>query len=708
MKLLWVCYLLGDPVLAQVISFPDANLKQALVNGLWSTQYGGGGVIPVDVNGDGEIDLSEAESVTGFLDLSEKGITDITALETFSNLRFLHLRSNPLTTLTIDDWPNLEILDASNCEIQLLHMENLPDLYALTLDRNPIDFDSFVLAQTPALDTLLLNATGMTAMVIDLDVFPALMYLRLGNNHLSELYLPSHETLKEIFIGGNPLSGSLTLGALPALETLLASNCQLTSLDINHLTAIRRVSASGNQIKRFSGAGLPNLDRLDLGFNPLTDLELSVENALLAELHLESTRLASLQLDGYAYLKNLRISGGDTLETIEVTNLPALERFNVGASKLTEVHLFGFPALEYVGINKSPLLQELVLESIPELAQVTLRGCVLSSYQFTDLPKLAQLQLVECGLSTIELSNLPSLFHIDVTGNVLQSFDFDNLPSLDTLIINENRLTSLDTSNYPNLFKVEARDNVLTSVNVPQVVSLNVSNNQLRDIELPPAIQIAYVSGNDLTTIGLNLPQLRGLALDSNPLVTLDLTSAPQIEYLSIGDMPISAVSLGSLPNLRHLEIQGPRPLDAIAFGSASPIEIIRYRQLDLNQLEVPNLPNLTDVGISNSRLVNIAVEGSPNLRYFSVSFSNIRDIGWLLASPWMGTPGEKIVVLNYNLLSQDDCAELLFLETMVDYLDYQDQGGINASPDWDHWPSVDILLMVAGEYTDFYELVCE
>ncbi|MCG2418401.1 hypothetical protein K8089_05145 [Aequorivita sp. F47161] len=66
---------------AQIVNIPDANFKNALLNHN-----------PViDTNGDGEIQVSEAEVVTqlGYLtELRDKGIENLTGIEAFINLTF--------------------------------------------------------------------------------------------------------------------------------------------------------------------------------------------------------------------------------------------------------------------------------------------------------------------------------------------------------------------------------------------------------------------------------------------------------------------------------------------------------------------------------------------------------------------------------------------------------------------------------------------
>ena len=76
----------GFNLSAQNIHFPDKKLKKAIVE---HHPY-------VDTNHDGEIQESEAMAFEEELDLSSKGITDLTGLEYFMFLKEIDISYNPL------------------------------------------------------------------------------------------------------------------------------------------------------------------------------------------------------------------------------------------------------------------------------------------------------------------------------------------------------------------------------------------------------------------------------------------------------------------------------------------------------------------------------------------------------------------------------------------------------------------------------------
>ncbi len=105
---------------AQVINIPDANFKQALVNGN-----------NVDTNGDGEIDVSEAEAIT-YLNVANSNITSLEGIDYFKNLESFGFTGNNVSTLS--DLSNLTALVTLDCSwnpLTSLDVSKLPSLIML-------------------------------------------------------------------------------------------------------------------------------------------------------------------------------------------------------------------------------------------------------------------------------------------------------------------------------------------------------------------------------------------------------------------------------------------------------------------------------------------------------------------------------------------------------------------------------------------------
>src|ERR1035437_3948000 len=75
---------------AQNVVIPDANFKAALVADL-----------SINTNGDGEIQVSEAEAFTGQIFVAYRNILDLTGIEAFTAITYLDCSSNSLSSLDV-------------------------------------------------------------------------------------------------------------------------------------------------------------------------------------------------------------------------------------------------------------------------------------------------------------------------------------------------------------------------------------------------------------------------------------------------------------------------------------------------------------------------------------------------------------------------------------------------------------------------------
>jgi len=106
--------LLNIVIQGQIVNIPDVNFKNALLEHS-----------PViDTNGDGEIQITEAENFTADMNLVNKNITDLTGIESFINLLVLSCGSNNLVSLDVSMLTVLSYLDCTCNELTTMY---LPD-----------------------------------------------------------------------------------------------------------------------------------------------------------------------------------------------------------------------------------------------------------------------------------------------------------------------------------------------------------------------------------------------------------------------------------------------------------------------------------------------------------------------------------------------------------------------------------------------------
>ena len=120
---------------AQVVNIPDANFKNALVNTNCANIGSGSGLTDADSNDDGEIQESEALVVTS-LGLYNQNISDLTGIESFSNLEGLNCSNNSLTSLNLNNFLSLKYLSCSNNNMTALSLSNCFNLSRFDCDNN--------------------------------------------------------------------------------------------------------------------------------------------------------------------------------------------------------------------------------------------------------------------------------------------------------------------------------------------------------------------------------------------------------------------------------------------------------------------------------------------------------------------------------------------------------------------------------------------
>lgn len=310
-KLLLLLVFMGIYANAQIVNIPDANFKAKLLsanstNNVASieTPFADGGVSDgwgvsnysnIDVNQNGEIEVSEALNVkylSIFIGHYDNQVNDLTGLESFQNLiglrcfstnivdlpldnllnlKFLNCTSNhSLTSLDLSNLNNLEILDCSFNNFTTLNLDTLINLKRLDCSGNlytALDFSNLVnLSKLTITNSLLTN--------IDLSGLFNIKALVIWGCPISFLDLSDLTGLKILNIQGVPIT-SINLSTNINLESITCCSSQITSLNVDNLSHLTSVYCQGNLITNLSLINLPLLAYLDCSYNQLNQLDLS-------------------------------------------------------------------------------------------------------------------------------------------------------------------------------------------------------------------------------------------------------------------------------------------------------------------------------------------------------------------------------------------------------------------------------------------------
>ena len=243
-ELILLFLVFGSITSAQIIHFPDANFKNALVNSKCVDLTGDDkGDADADLNNDGEIDVSEAIKCFRLL-LKSKEIKNLEGIDYFKNLTHLNCYSNELTTLDVSNLTNLQSLHCHSNQLTILNVSGLINLKILHCDRNQLshlDIKGLI-----NLYRLYCHSNKLTK--LDLTGLTSLSNLYCGSNELTSLDLRGLTNLEYLSIVENQIT-SVDLQDLRKLIRFYCAYNSLTSLDVNNLINLKTLNCRSNKIK---------------------------------------------------------------------------------------------------------------------------------------------------------------------------------------------------------------------------------------------------------------------------------------------------------------------------------------------------------------------------------------------------------------------------------------------------------------------------
>lgn len=235
-----------------------------------------------------------------YLDVSGKGLTDLSGIEYFTGLTNLNCNSNFLTSLNVSGLTSLTNLYCQKNSLQSLKVSGLTKLSILNCFDNSLT--SLDLSGLTSLSHLFCNENQLTS--LDLSKLASLEQLECNDNSLISLIIGNLTNLTKLNCSGNQLL-SLDVSNLTGLTTLDCSKNQLTSLVVSGLTALTELYCNDNQLAWLKVSGLTALTTLNCYKNQLISLDVS-ELTALTLLRCYSNQLTSLDITKLSLLKALR------------------------------------------------------------------------------------------------------------------------------------------------------------------------------------------------------------------------------------------------------------------------------------------------------------------------------------------------------------------------------------------------------------------
>lgn len=286
---------------AQIVNIPDPNLKDALVNYVFSGD-------PLDANGDGEIQVSEAEGWDQWLLLEGYGISDMTGLEAFINITYLELDSNNLTSV---DFSNNLLLE---------------NLYLKFNDITSID-----ISQNVALEHFSIN-NNHNLEELDVSNNVNLYWLNITWTNITEIDISNNVNLTDLYIHYTPMP----------------------EIDLSNQSSLIKFGFIGAQIEQLDLSNCTDLSWLRFESTPnLTELDVS-QNEALTTIRMHNTNLSYLDLSNNPNMCFMEVSQNTQLEYVNMQNGNNINYFQSGCP-------FGSARFE---LPDNPVLQFICVDDI--------------------------------------------------------------------------------------------------------------------------------------------------------------------------------------------------------------------------------------------------------------------------------------------------------------------------------------------------------
>lgn len=326
---------------AQIVDIPDPNFKNALVN-TPCVIFGPPGDcddvnVSVDINGDGEVQVIEAEAVD-LLCISYQDISSLEGIEAFVNLESLFVYNNDLTTIDTSHNLLLKTLDCSENDLSSINISQNTTLEVLSVSYNQLT-DIDIGGNS---NLISLSCRGNQLSSIDITNNINLLSLSISDNELTAIDLSGHPNFGGLHIENNFLS-SIDISQNPLLSYMNISNNNLNSIDLSQNSLLEFLFINDNNLNTIDVSQNPLLERLYLGGNNIPSFDVS-NNVLLETLSFSNSPLINgyIDLSQHSVLWSLRC---------ENTSISGLNIKNGNASLPSQLKAFNNPNLFCIDVD---------------------------------------------------------------------------------------------------------------------------------------------------------------------------------------------------------------------------------------------------------------------------------------------------------------------------------------------------------------------
>ncbi|MBL4705951.1 MAG: hypothetical protein JKY54_15600 [Flavobacteriales bacterium] len=347
----------GSPIASGNVKIPDVNFKAFLI-----------GRKEINTNGDAEISYAEAAAYNISINCTDKGITDLTGIESFTSIEGLYCTNNSIEKLDLTKNVKLMFLDCYNNKLTTLDLSKNPMLKELGCSGNQLE--RLELSKNEALTVL--NCGFELMKSLDVSKNLQLKELYCSNSALTSLDVSKNIALEKLYCGENPLQ-TLDVSKNVALKVLSCPRIQLTSLNLVSNIHLQKLTCTQNSLAELNVRKNPALKWLACQKNKMTNLDVSdnlkltylncdknqlnglnMSTPSLKEVHCGENQITSLDLTKSNMLKVLECDG-NKIKTLDLSHTLQLKRLNCIDNKLTVIDVSHLVNLKELKCSKNRL-----------------------------------------------------------------------------------------------------------------------------------------------------------------------------------------------------------------------------------------------------------------------------------------------------------------------------------------------------------------
>jgi Leucine-rich repeat (LRR) protein len=586
-------FLLSFVCKAQIINIPDANFKAKLLSSSSSNTVArdiNGNYAAIDINGNGEIEVSEASEVSE-LNISNSNISSLDGISNFS-LFYFDCSYNQITSLDISSMTNLYYLDCSHNSLTVLDLTASSSIININCSYNSLTSlqlnNSY--NQTESLDCSHNSLTGL-----DLTASPYTVNINCSYNSLTNLQLSSSSTqMENLDCSHNQLTSLVSPTVSYGIPNPLNINCSynlLTSFSLLDNVAYGTINCSNNQMISLAIKN-KNVASLDCSNNPLSELSFQdIKLQTLSYLNVNNTNITSICKNEGDILP----ATGSVPQT--VCN-GAVLGMDPGLKKLlisTNASVCNSPGfnIDYWGARDSNQNcinldsdedGELLQTDLNQVAYINFHYDPISSYNpnfgtTSGISHLVNLKGIEGIIGGTSSYQVAYLGHIDIDG--LQNLEYINLAKFyaaSLKIKNTPKLTSVFTGGYHNN---------------------GFGNTSLYEFENCPLLETVKGIDSSIQTLTFqNCPNVKEIDVTGNRLSAFDASSLNNLETLHLGNF----LNYGS----NDMVDRAKNTLTSLNLSNKSKLTTLTCKKGVLSSLDISNCPLLEMVNCSDNNLTSL------------------------------------------------------------------------------------------------------